>query len=72
MFIVKDMVSTLSKSFKKSMNPFWVAKLDLHSVNHFSFPEIKLSYFKDKQRNEEDINFNRRFIESAVATRGQN
>jgi len=47
MFLVKDMLATLNKSFKKSMNPFWVANLDLHSVNHFPFPETPQDYFSD-------------------------
>jgi len=64
MFLVKDMVATLNKSFKKSMNPFWVGCLDLHSINHFSFPEITKEYFSDKSSAEAEMSFNRRFTES--------
>ena len=63
-FLVKDMVSSLNKQFKKSMNPFWVAKLDLHSINNFNFPDLKKTYFEEK--GEQDSNFNRKFTELQV------
>jgi hypothetical protein len=48
-FLVKDMISTMNKSFKKSLNPFFIANLDLNSINHFSFPDIPIDYFKNGQ-----------------------
>ena len=42
-FLIKDLVAGLNKTFKKSMNPFIVAKLDLTSINHFPFPQMKQS-----------------------------
>ena len=44
-FLVKDMIATINKQFKKSMNPFWIAKMDLNSINHFAFPEMPSTYF---------------------------
>lgn len=64
LFLVKDMVATLNKQFKKSMNPLWVGKLDLHSINHFSFPDLKQDYFQSEEGR--DINFNRRFNEGQL------
>ena len=40
MFMIKDMVAHLSRTFKKNLNPFYVSKLDLYSVHYFNFPEI--------------------------------
>lgn len=61
LFLVKDMISTLNKQFKKSMNPLWIGKLDLHSVNHFSFPELKKTFFKEEDTR--DLNLTRKFTE---------
>ena len=52
------------------MNPFWVAKLDYHSISNFNFPDLKQAYFEEK--GEQDANFNRKFTELQVqAKQGQ-
>ena len=48
-FLVKDMVANLNRTYKKSLNPLWIARLDLNSINHFQFPEIHHDYFKNGQ-----------------------
>ena len=58
------MIATLNKSFKKSLNPFWIAKLDINSINHFPFPEMKQSYFSSEKGNKNDVGFDRNFIET--------
>lgn len=62
-FLVKDMIATLNKTFKKSLNPFWIAKLDLNSINHFPFPEMQKSYFTGERGDRSDVGFDRNFIE---------
>lgn len=63
-FLIKDMLATMRKSIKISMNPLWVGKLDLNSVNHFPFPQVNKSYFEHPEKgNQVDINFTRKFIE---------
>eukprot|EP00356_Strombidium_inclinatum_P000258 CAMPEP_0170508846 /NCGR_PEP_ID=MMETSP0208-20121228/63636_1 /TAXON_ID=197538 /ORGANISM="Strombidium inclinatum, Strain S3" /LENGTH=43 /DNA_ID= /DNA_START= /DNA_END= /DNA_ORIENTATION= len=42
----------MNKTFKKTLNPFWVSKLDLNTINHFPFPEVKHSYFKSSVGNQ--------------------
>lgn len=65
-FLIKDMVSTLTKAFKKSLNPLWIAKLDLNSINHFPFPDIPLDYFRHGQGDEMDIQFSRSYVDLQV------
>ena len=62
-FLVKDMIATLNKTFKKSLNPFWIAKLDMNSINHFPFPEMPTSYFTGEKGDRSDVGFDRNFIE---------
>lgn len=40
LFLVKDMIAQLSRQYKKNMNPMLIAKLDLHSINHFPFQKM--------------------------------
>ena len=60
------MVATLNKSYKNGLNPLWVAKLDLNSINHFSFPEINHDYFQNGQGGQTDIQFSRSYIDIQV------
>ena len=39
MFLVKDMVAHLSRTYKKNLNPYFASKLDLYSIHNFTFPE---------------------------------
>jgi hypothetical protein len=40
MFMIKDMVAHLSRTFKKNINPFVAARLDLYSIHYFPFPDV--------------------------------
>jgi hypothetical protein len=40
MFMIKDCVGHLSRTYKKSLDPFYVSKLDLKSINYFQFPDL--------------------------------
>ena len=60
------MVSSLSKSAKKKLNPIWIAKLDLNTVNHFSFPDITMDFFKKGQGSNTDVQFSRSYIDTQL------
>jgi hypothetical protein len=64
MFMIKDMVAHLSRTFKKNLNPFFAAKLDLYSVHYFPFPEINKNEFEKEKEMKQDIGFTRNFIEN--------
>lgn len=64
MFLVKDMMAGFNKTFKKNINPLLIAKLDLNSINHFSFPDIPQSYFSGPKGDLHDVSFDRNFIET--------
>lgn len=40
MFLIKDMIAHLSRTYKKSLNPFFVSKLDYYTVHNFQFPDM--------------------------------
>lgn len=46
MFLIKDMVAHIGRTFKKNLNPFFVAKLDLYSVHYFPFPDVLKEDYK--------------------------
>lgn len=46
------------------MNPFWIARMDLNSMNHFAFPDIPSTYFRD--HDVVDVNFSRNFTETQL------
>jgi len=67
----------MNKNYKRALNPFWISKLDLTSINNFNFPTIyPKAQAKDKNNsnpiifwdegNEDltDVDFNRNFIET--------
>ena len=39
----------MNKNYKRALNPFWISKLDLTSINNFNFPLIyPKAHMKDK------------------------
>jgi len=64
MFLIKDMVGHIQKTYKKNINPFFVSKLDLFTINNFQFPEIAKSTMMNSAFGRLDVNFSREFIET--------
>ncbi len=64
MFLIKDMIGHIQKTYKKNINPFFVSKLDLYTINNFQFPEISRSSMMDASLGRLDVNFSRDFIET--------
>lgn len=62
------MVAHISRTYKKNINPFYITKLDLLTVNHFTFPETP--YKSMLKAHKLDVNFNRNFIETQLKTSG--
>ena len=40
MFIIKDMIAHLTRTYKKNLNPFFVSKLDFLTVHNFQFQDM--------------------------------
>ncbi len=66
MFLIKDMVANLTHSYKKTLNPFIVAHLDMFTVKNFEFPHMGKELFVRSQKL--DVNFNRNFIETQLSS----
>lgn len=64
MFLIKDMIAHISKTYKKNINPFFITKMDLFTINHFQFPDIPKSTFHNSKLKKLDVNFSRNFIET--------
>ncbi len=64
MFLIKDMIAHLSRTYKKNINPFFVTKMDLYTVNHFQFPDIPKTAMFNTKLKKLDVNFTRNFIET--------
>jgi len=72
MFLIKDMVSHLTRAYKKHLNPFLIARLDLNvsidfnqqTIDHFEFQDISLHEMVDRFSNKLDVNFTKNFIET--------
>ena len=41
-FYMKDLVSHLSKTMKQNIDPFYIGKLDIETINFFDFPELQV------------------------------
>ena len=39
-FYIKDFLIHLEKTPKQNLNPFYIAKLDIDSIQHFEFPQV--------------------------------
>lgn len=70
MFLVKDMISQLARIYKKNLNPFFISKLDLFTVNYFPFPDMPKALMMNKQLKRLDVNFSRNFIETQLRSGG--
>ncbi len=65
-FLIKDMICHLSRTYKKNLNPNFVSKLDLFSVHHFDFTDLTKLQLKQSQHTKVDVIFNRNFIETQL------
>ncbi|CDW75700.1 UNKNOWN [Stylonychia lemnae] len=68
MFLIKDMVGHLSRTYKKSLNPFFVSKLDFFTVHNFQFQDMLKEQMQTQLRL--DVNFTRNFIETQLQSKG--
>ena len=50
-FYAKEMISDLSMKPKANLDPFIISKLNLESINYFTFPKIPVSLNKYVMRN---------------------
>jgi hypothetical protein len=62
------MVSHLARTYKKNINPFYITKLDLFTINHFQFPDVQKTAMT--KGGKLDVNFNRNFIETQLQSSG--
>jgi hypothetical protein len=70
MFLIKDMVGHLSRTYKRNLNPFFLAKLDLFTISHFQFPEIAKQAMMNQKLGRLDVSFTRDFIETQLQSGG--
>ena len=68
MFLIKDLISHLTKTYKKNLNPFFISKLDFYTVHNFQFPDMLREQMMSQQRL--DVNFSRNFIETQLSQKG--
>ncbi len=69
-FLIKDMVGHITRTFKKNINLFFLSKLDLFTLYHFTFPDITKSTMQNVKLGRLNMNFSRDFIETQLQSGG--
>jgi len=57
-FYAKDLIGNLSKATKTNINPFYIAGLDLETINFYDFPKVPPAdnpYMRQFQEKEAEI-----------------
>jgi hypothetical protein len=64
MFLIKDMIAHISRAYKRNLNPFFLSKIDLSTIHHFTFPDVPKDVMMNVKLKQLDVNFTRNFIET--------
>lgn len=68
-FLIKDTIAYLNKTYKKNLNPFLVSKLDIESINYFKFPDLLKSQYLQESEKKLDVLMNKNFIEIQLSNK---